>query len=227
MLDFTRNFGLLEVPLQQAFQGLAVTGLVASHFVDGVVDGVQAVLLGAGGQIELALGGAVLALNAPGQVLLGGVGHVGLERAAQELGELGGVLGFLKGGLFPVQANFGIALAVGDAGHAEIHADFAALTVEVGLELLEDVLLVLFGDVVELGADAEHMLGGELHLALDLGELGAGNAADRALEIGGHLVAFIDVAANGANIFHLFILQKIRWVLLFPAPIEYSISGKK
>ena len=26
MLDFTRNFGLLEVPLQQAFQGLAVTG---------------------------------------------------------------------------------------------------------------------------------------------------------------------------------------------------------
>ena len=164
------------------------------------MDGVQAVLLGAGGQIELALGGAVLALNAPGQVLLGGVGHVGLERAAQELGELGGVLGFLKGGLFPVQANFGIALAVGDAGHAEIHADFGALAGEVGLQLLQDVLLVFLGDVVQLGTHAEDVLSGQLDLALDLGELGAGNAADRALEIGGHLVAFIDVAANGANI---------------------------
>ena len=34
MLDFTRVFGLLEVPLQEAFQGLAVTGFVAGHFVE-------------------------------------------------------------------------------------------------------------------------------------------------------------------------------------------------
>ena len=35
---------LLEVTLQQAFETSAVTGLVASHLMDGVVDGIQAVL---------------------------------------------------------------------------------------------------------------------------------------------------------------------------------------
>ena len=35
------------------------------------MDGVQAVLLGAGGQLELALGGAELAVHPPGQILLG------------------------------------------------------------------------------------------------------------------------------------------------------------
>ena len=54
---------LLEVTLQQAFQTAAVAGLVASHLMDGVVDGIQAVLLGAGSQIELTLGCAVLAVR--------------------------------------------------------------------------------------------------------------------------------------------------------------------
>ena len=55
-----------------------MSGLVLGHFVDGVVDGVQAVLLGAGGQVKLALGGAELAVNAPCQIVLGGGLHVGL-----------------------------------------------------------------------------------------------------------------------------------------------------
>ena len=42
---------LLEVTLQQALQRNAVAGLVAGHLMDGVVDGVQAVLLGADGQV--------------------------------------------------------------------------------------------------------------------------------------------------------------------------------
>ena len=46
-------FQLAEVALQQALESLAVAGLVASHLVDGVVDGVQAVLLGAQSQVEL------------------------------------------------------------------------------------------------------------------------------------------------------------------------------
>ena len=37
-----------------------MAGLVTGHLVDGVVDGVQVVLLGAGGQVELAGGSAVL-----------------------------------------------------------------------------------------------------------------------------------------------------------------------
>ena len=57
------RYGLLEISFQQAFEGLAVTGLVAGHFLDGVVVGIQAGLLGAGGQIELAGGGAELAVS--------------------------------------------------------------------------------------------------------------------------------------------------------------------
>ena len=46
---------LAEVAVQQASESLAVTGLVTSHLVNGVVDGVQAGSLGALGQVGLAL----------------------------------------------------------------------------------------------------------------------------------------------------------------------------
>ena len=69
------KFILLEVALQQAFQTTAMAGLVTGHLMDGVVDCVQTVLLGAGSQIELALGCAELAVNAPCQVVLGGSLH--------------------------------------------------------------------------------------------------------------------------------------------------------
>ena len=93
--------GLAKVALEQAGESLAVAGLVASHLVHGVVDGIEAGGLGTLGKIGLAGGGAVLGLNAHLEVLLGGVGH----DLAQELGELGGVLGLLIGGLLPVQAE--------------------------------------------------------------------------------------------------------------------------
>ena len=96
---------LLEVPLQQAFECLAVTGLVAGHLMNGVMQSVQVVLLAELGQLELAGGSAVLGVHTHLQVLLGGVGH----DLAQQLGELGGVLGLLIGGLLPVQADLGVA----------------------------------------------------------------------------------------------------------------------
>ena len=40
------DFLLAEVALEQAFESLAVAGLVAGHFVHGVMDGVQTQLLG-------------------------------------------------------------------------------------------------------------------------------------------------------------------------------------
>ena len=52
-----------EIPLEQTCEGFAVSGLVAGHFVDGVVDGVEAQLLGALGKGGLAGGGAVLGLD--------------------------------------------------------------------------------------------------------------------------------------------------------------------
>ena len=48
------DFFLAEVPLQQALESLAMSGLVASHLVNGVVDGVQVQSLGALGQVGLA-----------------------------------------------------------------------------------------------------------------------------------------------------------------------------
>ena len=56
-----KGFILLEVALQQALEGAAMTGLVAGHLVHGVVDGVEAVLLRAQGEVKLAARGAELA----------------------------------------------------------------------------------------------------------------------------------------------------------------------
>ena len=63
--------GLLEISLQHALQSNAVASLVAGHLVDGVVDGVQAVLLGDDGQVELTLGSAARAVAADSSGLIG------------------------------------------------------------------------------------------------------------------------------------------------------------
>ena len=53
------GISLSEIPLQQSLKALSVPGFVPGHFVDGVMDGVQAQLLGLLGQVGAALGGAV------------------------------------------------------------------------------------------------------------------------------------------------------------------------
>ena len=164
------------------------------------MDGIEVVLLGDLGQLDLSGRCAEFALHAPSKVLFRAGCHVRLELAAEKLCELCSMLSLFIGGLLPVQADLRIALAVGDAGHAEGHADLRALAAEVGLELVEDELLVLFGNAVELRADAEFMLGRELQIALDDLELLAGNTADRALEAFGQLIAFINITADGADI---------------------------
>ena len=118
-----------------------MTSLVAGHFVHGIVNGVEAVLLCAGGELGLAVACAEFALNAPCEVLFRRGLHVGLELFAKQLRELRGVLRLFEGGLFPVQTNLGIALAMRDASHAQVHAHLGALAVEIGLQLIEDELL--------------------------------------------------------------------------------------
>src|SRR5699024_9291398 len=118
---------LAEVALQQAGESLAVAGLIAGHLMDGVMDSIEVQLLGLLGQVGLALGSAVLGLYAHLQVLLGGVG----DHLAQQLGELGGMLGLFIGSLLPVQADFGVALAMGHTGHSQVHANLGALALEV------------------------------------------------------------------------------------------------
>ena len=87
--------GLLEVAVVEALERLAVARLVLRHLVDGVVDRVVAELLRALGDRELAGGRAALGLHAAAEVLLGGVRH-DVDRLAEELGELSGVLGLLE-----------------------------------------------------------------------------------------------------------------------------------
>ena len=102
-----QGFLLAEVALEQTLKGLAVAGLVAGHLVHGVMDRVEIVLLGQLCELELAVGRAVLGIDAHLEVLLRAVG----DDLAEELGELRGVLGFLVGGLLPVQADLRVALA--------------------------------------------------------------------------------------------------------------------
>ena len=66
---------LAKVALQQAFESLAVARLIAGHFMHGVVDGVEVVLLCQLGELELTGGCAVLGFDAHFEILLGGVGH--------------------------------------------------------------------------------------------------------------------------------------------------------
>ena len=75
---------LAEVALEQPLECLAVAGLVARHFVHGVVDGVEIVLLRELGELKLAGGRAVLGVNAHFEILLRGSGH----DLAEELGDL-------------------------------------------------------------------------------------------------------------------------------------------
>ena len=180
---------LLEVPFQQALEGFAVAGFVAGHFMDRVMDGVQAELLGLLGQVGLALGGAILGFHADAQVFLGAGG----DDLAQELRELGGVLGFFECGGLPVFRNLRIAFTGGGAAHGEVHADFGAFTLEVGAQAGLD----LFRDVL---GHADHMLGCPGHFAFLLDELGTGNLTNGALF--GRFGPFMNVSADGAYPLH-------------------------
>ena len=150
----------------------AVASFVASHFMNGVMDSIQVSSLSSLSQVELACGSAVFGFDADSQVLLGGGG----DDFAQQLCELGSVLSLFVGSLLPVQADFGIAFPVSDASHAQVHTDLGAFALEVGHQLLEDVLLVFLGDVGialnGLCVNAVLMDSGQLLLALLLNELG-------------------------------------------------------
>ncbi len=65
---------------------------------------------------------------------------------AEQLGEARSVVGFLKGDALVGFGDFGIALAVGRAGHGQVHAHFAALAVEVHAQAFDDAGIHVFGD---------------------------------------------------------------------------------
>ena len=160
------------------------------------MDRVEIVLLGQLCELELAVGRAVLGVNAHLEVLLRAVG----DDLAEELGELRGVLGFLVRGLLPVQADLRVALAVRHARHGQIHTDLGALALEVGSQTVDDLLLHVGRNVrAERLAHADDVLGSPGLLSLLLDELGAVNMAHRALDR--RLLAFVNVTTDTANPF--------------------------
>ena len=64
----------LEVSIEKTLKSLAVTSLVAGHFVNGVGNGGETELLSELSKLELAHGSAVFSVNTHLEVLLGGVG---------------------------------------------------------------------------------------------------------------------------------------------------------
>ena len=123
-----------------------------------------------------------------------------VDDLAQKLGKLCSVLGLLKAGLLPVQADLGIALAVRDARHCKVHADLGALALEVCSQALDDLIAHLFGNIrAELLADADNMLRCPAHAFLLLDELGTGNLALGA-ELRGS-ISLVNITAYGANPF--------------------------
>ena len=181
---------LPEIPLQQTLEGLAVAGFIAGHFMHGVVDGIQAELLGLLGQVGLALGGAVFSFHADAQVFLGAGGN----HLAQQLGELRGVLGFLKRGGLPVFGDLRIAFPGSGAAHGQVHADFGAFAFEVGAQAGLDLFRNVLGD-------ADHMLGRPGHFAFLFDEFGTGNLAHRALFR--RFGSFMNIPAYGTYPLHI------------------------
>ena len=159
------------------------------------MDGVVAKLFGALCKLKLAGGGAALGFAAELEVLLGG----GSYDLAQKLGKFCRVLGFLICRLEVKRADLRVALADSLAAHCDIHTYLGALAFKVRLE--SGVHLVVY---LALGADADNVLAGVIEgIILHLFELGAGNAALRALL--GRGITFVNITANGTyKLFHDF-----------------------
>ena len=169
-----------------------MAGFVFGHFVDGVVDGVVAQLLGAGGDGELAFAGAGFGFVALLEVRLGVP-----DDFAEEFGDAGGVVGLLEGVALEGVGDLRIALTLGLAAHREVHAHFGAFAGEMFLEAGPDLRVTAFGN-------AEDVLAGPLGLVAFLfhfNEFFGFGMAHRALC--GRIFAFVDVSADEASEFFL------------------------
>ena len=177
-------------------------GFILRHLMHRIMDGVQIQLLSALGQRHLALGGATLGLHTHLQVLLGAVGH----NLAQQLRKLGRMLRLLIGGLFPVQADLRIALAVRHARHGQVHTNLGALAGKVGAQPLQDLL-------IHAGGHAHHMLSRPAALGLLLSELIRTSPADGAdLR---RFLAGIHITTHAANeLFHTVLPPLIKFNFL-------------
>ena len=182
-----------EVAAVEALEALAVASFVLSHFVNGVVDGVEVELFGAFSDAHLV------------GVCTGFSGHTFFEvgfgvphAVAEEFSEFGSVFGFFEGVAFESFSHFGIAFAVGLTAHGEVHANFGAFATEVSVEVGDHLFVATFGY-------ADFVFGNELELGsgVHFFEFISANAAHGAFF--GSVFTFVYETAYSANefLFHI------------------------
>ena len=133
-------FLVTEIALVKAVEAATVTCLVLSHLMHGVVDGVEVLFLGVLGDTHLVGVGTGLGVHTLLKVGLRIPYHV-----AEKFGEFGCMFSLFPCVTLESLGDLGIALAVSLTGHGQIHAYLGAFTVEVGVEVLDHLLVGTLG----------------------------------------------------------------------------------
>ena len=182
-----------EVTVEEALEAAAVASFVFSHFVYGVMDGVETEFFSTACDAHLVFVSTSFSSHTLFEVC------TGIPYAlAEELSKFCSVLSFFECIALEGLCDFGIAFAVGLTAHCEVHANFTALAVEVSGKVFDHFLVAVFGY-------ADFVLSNECKLGfgVEFIEFAAGCAADRALF--GSFVTFVNIAAYGADefLFHI------------------------
>ena len=166
-----------------------MTGFVAGHFVNRVVDSVEVEFLGTLSNAGLVFASTCFSVHALFEVGLGVPNAV-----TEEFGKLRSVFCLFPSVTLESLSHFGITLTVCLAAHCEIHAHFGAFAHEVVVEVLNHLLVATFGN-------ADFVLCNERERTLfaEFLKLRSGNAAHGAFF--GSFGTFVDVTANGADEF--------------------------
>ena len=186
--------GLLpEVALQESCEACTMAGLILGHFMNGVVDSIEASLFGSHGNTVFLFTGTCFGC---GTLLK--IGFCVEHALAEEFSETTGMVGFFKTIATEGFSDLRIALAVSLAGHSQIHSYLTAL----GIELMAEVFYHFFGNTLNLSV-TKLMNGGigGFSFFFEFSKLRSGGFADRAT-LGG-FGSFIDVAADGTDKFFL------------------------
>ena len=129
-----------EIAFQQSCEASTVAGLILSHLVNGIVDGVKTSSFGVLGNAEL-----VLTCTSLGSSTLLQVGLRIPYALTKQLSETAGVVSLLKSVALEGLGNLGIALTISLTGHGQIHTNLATLTIEVVAQVLNHFLAHTLG----------------------------------------------------------------------------------
>jgi len=180
---------LLKVALQQTGEASTVTGLVLGHFMNGVVNGIEAGSLGILGNTELVLAGTSLSSSTLFQI--------GLRipyNLTQQLCKTTGVVSLLESIALERLGNLRIALAVSLTGHSQILTNLATLAIKMSTQVINH----LFADA--LGLAVTNLVNGSIGhvgIVLQFRELAGRSLTNGALL--GSSIAFVDISTNGAD----------------------------